>query len=212
MEIIGWISGWLLVGYGVGGHLTHDVPRWKLAKARKNTCTGQPWRPPSSHSCHGASPLTPRYTTISRHATHHVYVVKTRKNNTYYYWFDYYVHNASLTTMRLQARIPHPHMGHLRQFQCNRSVLWTYWHHPVARGLPRLRRGRQTEHGQRGGDLGGSMLVNFLRRWAPLGAMAKFSATTTRVPLPWVLPVRGRKGKGRDRRGDEKGCYDRWWS
>ena len=27
MEIIGWIGGWLLVGYGVGGHLTHDVLR-----------------------------------------------------------------------------------------------------------------------------------------------------------------------------------------
>jgi hypothetical protein len=27
MEIIGWIGGWLLVGYGVGGHLTRDVLR-----------------------------------------------------------------------------------------------------------------------------------------------------------------------------------------
>jgi len=26
-EIIGWIGGWLLVGYGVSGHLTCDVPR-----------------------------------------------------------------------------------------------------------------------------------------------------------------------------------------
>ena len=26
-EIIGWIGGWLLVGYGVGGHLARDVPR-----------------------------------------------------------------------------------------------------------------------------------------------------------------------------------------
>ena len=26
-EIIGWIGGWLLVRYGVGGHLTRDLPR-----------------------------------------------------------------------------------------------------------------------------------------------------------------------------------------
>ena len=37
MEILSWLGGWLLVGYWVGGHLTHDVSRFKLAKARWNT-------------------------------------------------------------------------------------------------------------------------------------------------------------------------------
>ena len=77
--IIGWIGGWLLVGYGAGGHLTRDVPRWKLAKARQNACTGQPWQPLLSHGRHGAPPPAPRHTTIRQHAMRQVYVVKTRK-------------------------------------------------------------------------------------------------------------------------------------
>ena len=48
---------------------------------------------------------TLRHTTIHQHATQPVYVVKTRKNNTYYYLLDYYVHNALATTMRLQATV-----------------------------------------------------------------------------------------------------------
>ncbi len=34
MEILSRLGGGLLIGYWVGGHLTHDVPRLKLAKAR----------------------------------------------------------------------------------------------------------------------------------------------------------------------------------
>ena len=69
------MRGWLLVGYGVGGHLTHDAPRKKLAKAKEKT---------------GAPPLAPRHVnvTISRYSKQQVYIVKTRKNNAYCYQFD----------------------------------------------------------------------------------------------------------------------------
>ena len=33
-------------------------------------------------------------------------IVKTRKNNTYYYVFDYYLHGALITMMQLQATMP----------------------------------------------------------------------------------------------------------
>jgi hypothetical protein len=57
------------------------------------------------------------------------------------------------TTMHLQAMMPAATVDHLRLFQHNRFVLWTYWHRPVARF--RLRqRGRQSEHGRDGGDFG----------------------------------------------------------
>jgi hypothetical protein len=58
-------------------------------------------------------------------------------------------------------------MGRLWQFRCNRFVLRTYRHHPVAR-FPWRRGGWQSEHGQRRGNLGGSSLVDLPHQWAPL--------------------------------------------
>ncbi len=69
-----WVDWWLVVDWIWGRrHLTRDVPRYKLAKARQNTCTDQPWWPPSSHGRQGAPPLASRHRTISRHATKQVY-------------------------------------------------------------------------------------------------------------------------------------------
>ena len=63
---------------------------------------------PTTVARHGAPPPASRHTTISRHAsTKQVYIIKTRKNDTYYYHeFDYYVHNALTATMRSQAMMP----------------------------------------------------------------------------------------------------------
>jgi len=77
-----------------------------------------------------------------------------------------------------RGRCPQPHMGRLRRFRRNRSVLWACWYCPVARLPQRRRRGRQSEHGRRGGHLGGSATADFLRRWAPLDAVAEFGAPT----------------------------------
>ena len=43
--------------------------------------------PPSSHGRHGAPPPASRHTTISRHATKQVYVVKTRIGDTRVDWW-----------------------------------------------------------------------------------------------------------------------------
>ena len=72
-----------------------------------------------------------------------------------------------------RRQCPQPRVGHLRQFRCNRFVLWAYWHRPVVTRLPRWWRGRQPEHGWRGGHLGGSTAVDLLRQWALLVAVAK---------------------------------------
>jgi hypothetical protein len=110
-----------------------------------------------------------------------------------------------------RRRCPQPRMGRLRQFRRNRSVLWTYLHRLVAR-LTRRRwgLGRQSEHGQRGGHLGGSTTVDLLLRWAPLDAVAEFGAPTVTIALAWVLLVRGHKGFGREREGGEKKCPQCW--
>ncbi len=47
-SVAGLLEG--LVKVRVGGHLTCDVTRIELAKARQNTCTSQPCQPPLSHS------------------------------------------------------------------------------------------------------------------------------------------------------------------
>ncbi len=91
------------------------------------------------------------------------YVVKTRKNNSYYYLLDYYVHNASTTMMRgYRQQSPQTCMDPLWCFQCNRSVLWTYWHCYVAR-FPQWRRERRSKYGWRGGNLGVSTMIDLLR-------------------------------------------------
>jgi hypothetical protein len=104
------------------------------------------------------------------------------------------VHNALTTTMRLQARCPLPHMGHLRQFRCKRFVLRTCWHHLVAQ-FPRWWWVWLTKHGQRGGNIGG---VNDGQFAASMGTGESggqiwqvHHRTDTRT---WVLSVRGHKG------------------
>ncbi len=52
-------------------------------------------------------------------------------------------------------------MDRLRRFRCNRSVLWTYWHRPVA-WFPLWRWVRQSKYGRRGGNLGRSTTVDLL--------------------------------------------------
>jgi len=110
-----------------------------------------------------------------------------------------------------RRRCLQPRMGRLRRFQRNRFVLWTYcyWHRRVALS-PRRQQGRQSEHGQRGGHLGGLTTVNLLLWWALLDAVAAFGAPTVTIALSWVLLVRGRKGFGREQEGGEKKCPQCW--
>jgi hypothetical protein len=62
--------------------------------------------------------------------------------------------------MQLQAMMPAAAVDHLRLFRCNRFVLWTYWHRPVA-WFWRRQRGRQSENGQGGGNFGLALMVIF---------------------------------------------------
>jgi len=126
-------------------------------------------------------PRAQRHTMISQHATQQqqVYILKTRKkilistNLT----FMCTVHDASTTTMWLRRwQCMKPRIGHPWQFRFNRFSLRTYRHHPVAR-FPRRRGGRQSEHGQRRGDLGGTAMVDLPQRCALLGDVAKFGNT-----------------------------------
>jgi hypothetical protein len=99
-----------------------------------------------------------------------------------------------------RRQCPQPRMGRLRRFRSNRSVLWTYWHRPVAR-LPRRRWGRQSEHGRRGarrpfgGDWQRSICCFDGHRW-------------TRWPNSWVLSVRGRKDFGREQEWGRKSVHN----
>jgi hypothetical protein len=97
-------------------------------------------------------------------------------------------------------RFPHLRMGRLRRFRHNRSVLWTYWHRLVPR-LPRRRRGRQSEHGRRGGHLGGRQQSIFCvdgHRW---------TRWPNSVLPPSLLHSHGccRWGGARDLVGSERG-------
>jgi hypothetical protein len=65
--------------------------------------------------------------------------------------------------MQLQAMMPAAAVDRLRPFECNRFVLWTYWHCPVAWFWWR-QRGRQSENGQGGGNFG-LALTMILLRW-----------------------------------------------
>ncbi len=85
-------------------------------------------------------------------------------------------------TMQLQASMPAATGDHLRPFQHNRFILWTYWHRPVAR-FRRRQRGRQSENGRGRGNFGLALAVILLRWWEPLGVVAEFGdATTGRTP------------------------------
>ncbi len=109
------------------------------------------------------------------------------------------MHDASTTTMWLQATVPiaQPCMDRLRQFRCNRSVLWTYCHCPIARFLfLRQGLGRQSKYGQRGGDLGGSTTVNLALSTCTFSPPDKLADSNANIPLPLMLSMRGCKGIG----------------
>jgi hypothetical protein len=105
-------------------------------------------------------------------------------------------HDANdATTMQLQVMMPAAAVDHLRPFRRNMFVLWTYWHCPVARFWWQ-QRGRQSENGQDGGNFGLASTVILLRRWEPLGVVAKFGdATAGRMPSR-VLSLRGARVEG----------------
>jgi hypothetical protein len=91
------------------------------------------------------------------------------------------------TTMQLQGMMPAAAVDHLRPFQCNIFVLWTYSHRPVAQ-LRWRQRGRQSENGQGGGNFGLALTAILLRRWEPLGVVAEFgNATAGRTPSRVLL-------------------------
>ena len=57
--------------------------------------------------------------------------------------------------------------------------------------------------------MGGSTTVDFLRRWAPLDAVAEFGAPTVTIALSWwVMSVRGCKGFGREQEGGRKSVHN----
>jgi hypothetical protein len=92
--------------------------------------------------------------------------------------------------MQLHAMMPAAAVDHLWPLWCNRFVLWTYWHRPVAR-FRRQQRGRQSENGWGGGNFGLASMVILLCQWELLGVVAKFgNATSERTPSR-VLSLRG---------------------
>ncbi len=68
----------------------------------------------------------------------------------------------NVMTMQLQTMMPAAAVDHLRPFLCNRFVLWTYWHGPVA-CFWRWQRGRQSENGRGRGNFGLASMVILLR-------------------------------------------------
>jgi hypothetical protein len=54
-------------------------------------------------------------------------------------------------------------------------------------------------------------MVALLLRWEPLGAVAHFGDAAATVMLPWMLSVRGHKGKSWEGEGGG-GCRAPWWS
>ncbi len=83
--IFGWFWSW--------GALDKRLARGKLGKNN----TPQSWWPPSPWGRHGALPLAPPQTTISQHAAHKVYVVKTREYYCFCYLFAILRHNTLST-------------------------------------------------------------------------------------------------------------------
>ncbi len=98
------------------GHLTRKVPRWKLAKPR----THQPWRPPSSHSCHGALLLTPPHETISLDIARKDCVIKTKKYYNYYSLFNRLVATCGDLWVFVLVELTYHH-------KTRRSPFWMPW-------------------------------------------------------------------------------------
>ena len=124
-----------------------------------------PWYPTPGFEAHNNQP-TCRFATGLHHKKMYYLL--------YYYYIQRIDNNGQQCGCRQQC--VKQCMGRLWQFRCNGFVLRTYWHHPVAR-FPRRRGRRQSEHGQRRGNLGGSPLVDLPHQWAPLGDVAKFGNT-----------------------------------
>jgi hypothetical protein len=110
-----------------------------------------------------------------------------------------------------RQRCPQPLMDHLRRFQCNSSILWTYCHCLVARFLRRWL-GRQSKYGQSGGDLGGSTMVN-------LGCPRAHSAHQMNLQISMLAYhsqqwcCRSVAGKGGPwQAGGEEKCRNSWCS
>ncbi len=95
-----------------------------------------------------------------------------------------------------------PRMDRLWWFRCNRSMLWTYWHRPVAR-FPRWRWVRQSKNGQCRGNLRGLTTVDLLHcRYLQ-------SAHFARWPNSAILPPRVRS-QGCCRWGGARGFGCEW--
>jgi hypothetical protein len=99
-----------------------------------------------------------------------------------------------------RRRYLQPGMSRLRRFRRKRFILWTYWRRPVAR-FPRRRRGRQSEHGRRRGDLGLASTVNFACLVSLLRAATKLGNAAAGSAPPCELSLRGRGGGGSGVRG-----------
>ena len=99
-----------------------------------------------------------------------------------------------------RRRCLQPRMSRLRRFRRKRFILWTYWRRPVAR-FPRRRRGRQSEHGRRRGNLGLASMVDFACFGALSRAATKLGDAAAGTAPPCVLSLRGRGGGGSGGRG-----------
>jgi hypothetical protein len=158
-----------------------------------HTC--QPWWPPPSHSRHGAPLPAPRHTTISKHATQWVHLVKTRKKKCITIIFTIMCTTHQRQQCGCRRQCPQPRMDRLQQFRCNSIVLWTYCHHPVT-WFPQRRLGRQSKYGQRGGDLGGSTTVHLALSTCAFSPPDKLADSNASIPLPSMLLMKGCKGIG----------------
>jgi hypothetical protein len=106
METFRWLGGWLLVGYWVGRHLTQIYLGKRYIKLGEI----------HTHANHGGRhPPTDAVVPHSRHRGiqqsanilhNRSRLLKLEKQDTNNYYFHYYVHDASTTTMCLQATMP----------------------------------------------------------------------------------------------------------
>jgi hypothetical protein len=102
-----------------------------------------------------------------------------------------------------RQRCPQPRMDRLQRFLCNSSVLWTYYHCPIA-WFPWRQLGRQSKYGQRGGDLVGSTTVDLALSTCVFPPLAEFGESVCGILLPtMVLLMGGRRGTLLASGGDE---------
>ncbi len=66
-----------------------------------NFCIDRSWQSMSSYGCYGVTLLATKHTTINKHTIQKNNIVKTRKKYCYYYFYDYFWHDA-LTNHRAQ--------------------------------------------------------------------------------------------------------------